>query len=92
MADSERERVEETVSDYEQRRYEVVCVAPDVPSRGRYDDLDEAIANTDAHFEVYDREMRTYVGPTCREEYDEAIERLRRKRAALPHGGGGEAS
>lgn len=63
-------------------RYRLVCVAPDVPGRGSYDDLDEAIVNSDAHYEVYDSETGRYLGPTCREEYDEAYERWMAKLAA----------
>lgn len=51
----------------------------DLPDRGSYDDLDEAIANSDAHYEVYDTETRQWCGAYTREEYDEAVARHRRK-------------
>ena len=61
------------------RRYRLICVAPEIPSRGSYDDLDEAIVNSDAHFEVYDTHTDRYVGAYCQEDYDEAAARWRRK-------------
>jgi predicted kinase len=64
------------------KRYRLICVAPDVPDRGSYDDLDEAMANSDANFEVYDSQTREWLGPTCKQEYDEAVARFKAKAEA----------
>lgn len=57
-------------------RYRLVCVAPEVPDGWSYDDIDEAIMMSDAHFEVYDTQApegdSPWVGAYCREDYDAA--------------------
>lgn len=58
-------------------RYRLICVAPGVPDRGSFDSLDEAIVNSDAHFEVYDSHTDQWVSPVCQEEVDAAAVRLR---------------
>lgn len=61
------------------KRYRLICVA-DFPDLGSYDDLDEAIVNSTAHYDVWDSETGEWLSPTCQEEMDGARERLRRKR------------
>jgi hypothetical protein len=78
MADMRREA---------ERRYRLICVAPEVQDRGSYDDLDEAIVNSDAHFEVYDTQApegeSPWVGAYCQEDYDAAVARWRAKAGAV---------
>lgn len=63
------------------KRYRLVCVAPNFPSGGEYDDPDEAILAADAYHDVYDSVTDTYISPTCAEDVDHARLRLDAKRA-----------
>ena len=64
-------------------RYRLICVAPEVPDNGTYDDLDEAIVYSDANFEVYDTEApegeSPWVGAYCTEDYEAAYQRWKEK-------------
>lgn len=62
-----------------EKRYRIVCVAPEVQGRGSFDDLDEALLHTDANFEVYDRETKRYHGLESAEHEAEVRKRVREK-------------
>lgn len=61
------------------KRYRLVCVAPEWPDKGSYDDLDEAIYYSDQNFEVYDTQApegeSPWVGAYCLGDYEPAIAR-----------------
>lgn len=61
------------------KRYQLVCVAPEVPGLGSFDDPDQAIVNCPANFDVWDSKLDVYLSPTCWDDVDFAAQRLRRK-------------
>jgi|ERR1039458_3350373 hypothetical protein len=61
------------------KRYRLICVAPEVPDAGSYDDLDEAIvaAGSSPNWEIFDEEDNQWVPmPCCWEEVMEARSKL----------------
>lgn len=61
------------------KRYRLVCVAPEMPDNGSYDDLDEAIYHSDGNYEVYDTQApkgeSPWVGAYSMEDWQDAADR-----------------